>query len=154
METQTTVRNWNDELKKSESASNFLKMKANVPYSITIVDEGTDSTKDFQERKVTQVNFNVKVTGDGMVGQPCVWSVTREVGGKAVGPDSLWRKLAKIAVANGERLMGMTIDIRCEGEGRDRKYLVKQFSDLMFAQQAFNQPQTAAPFRQQPAFIR
>jgi hypothetical protein len=131
MDTQTEMnRNWSEEVKKlSESA--YLKMEKGITYSVLFLDEGGAEyeRKPFPGQSGTPrraVDFRVKVTGGGMVGKEQVWTVT-----KALRKDSVWGMLSTL-FEKSKKAAGFVVDVTATGDGKEKKYHIKQYNDLLF----------------------
>ena len=122
-------RNWQTELElvNMKKATAYLRLKGQIPYTVTFLDEGGAAYQaEFDDRLLDRVNFKVKASGGEYTGQELTWSFTKG------GPDSLYGKMVTLFVRNGKST-GLTIHIVGEGEGRTRKYQIKEYNDLVFS---------------------
>jgi hypothetical protein len=125
----TAPRNWQTELNTVNTKANkkYLRIKSNIPYTIVVLDEGgPDYTSDFEDKPQDRIDLKVKVTGGEYKSEELTWSLTK--GGK----ESLYGKLVNLFVKNGHDT-GYTLHIVAEGEGKSKKYQIKEYNDLMFA---------------------
>jgi 6-phosphogluconate dehydrogenase (decarboxylating) len=119
---QTEMRDWNKEKEQVDAIGmkNWFKPEPRVNYQVTFLDEGgPEYERTFEdERTITQVDFCVRVTGGGVVGQEYTWTVTKG------GPDSLYGQLVEVFVKKG-KAVGCTVEVDVRGEGKQRRYFVR-----------------------------
>lgn len=124
------TRDWSKEKETVDAVQSTLwfRPKSNTPYKVTFLnDGGPDYTTEFDDRTLTRVDFEVKVSGGEYNGDQLKWSVTK--GGK----ESLYGMLVYVFAHVGGALNNM-VDVAANGEGRNRRYTVRQFNDLVFSQ--------------------
>lgn len=123
--------NWEEELGKLNAGTEFFQPKARTPYEITFLDFGGPLyTKSFEggeakERK----DFKVRVSGGQYLNNELTWTLS--VGGKKGLYGMLLCVFASWAKAK-KSMVGGVVHISCDGEKRERKYVVQEFANLLF----------------------
>jgi hypothetical protein len=128
---EATTRNWGTELENVNAMkqSKYVRLKTGVPYAVTFLDEGgVDYPTEFDNRTTTRIDFKVRVLGGEYNNEDMVWSVTKG------GRDSLYGKLCKL-FSSRLKAAGYTVHVIAQGEGKEKKYSLKEFNDLLFTQQ-------------------
>lgn len=122
--TETTQVNWDDEYEEVEAriGGNWFKPEAETTYEIKFLDEGKDlEPKTFDDgRTVHQRQFKIQV-GE----EEYDWSLTKG------GTESLYGMLVALFKQSG-RASGLVVHVRASGDGKNRRYTVKEFNDLQF----------------------
>jgi hypothetical protein len=115
---------WKGMYEKLEDNVNFFKPKAGVNYTVTFLDHGGPTYEREWEGKVklTQ-DYQVKVTGGDLQEAAVTWSLT--LGGKTGICGRLYRLFAYWQGIN-KPVQGSTVHIRCDGEGKSRKYNIAE----------------------------
>jgi hypothetical protein len=122
METKTTQIKWDKEMEtvKEMSKGDWFKAESDVEYIVKFLDEGGEPIeKVFEDRAITQVPFKVKVTDEENNSKECTWTVTKG------GDDSCYGKLVAMFQKKG-KATGVTLLITAVGDGKSRRYLVKE----------------------------
>lgn len=125
METKTNT-NWNKEYEevKQRGSGNYLRVESEIPYKITFLDEGSaDYEHEFEDRVTVRRDFRVKVSGGEYNTEELTWSLTKG------GPESLYGMLVKL-FSNAGQATGVTVNVKARGEGRQRRYTIKEFEAL------------------------
>jgi len=124
--TQTDLRDWKSELENLKETGNWFKPQTEVPYKILFLDEGGEHyEKEYEGRTSDRIDFQVRVSGGEYNKNDLTWTMT--VGGRK----SLYGMACRVFAAKG-KATDEVLDMSCSGVGRDRRYTLKQFSDLMF----------------------
>jgi len=118
------------ELASMSRGGNYIKFKSGTPYTITLLDVGSVVYKKKFPGNGTEKeckDFKVRITGGEYQGNEKTWTIT--LGGKqslaymVLKVLSTWKKA-------GKQIVGSTLRVGCNGEGRDRKYIVAEFDEL------------------------
>jgi hypothetical protein len=121
---------YDSELARMGQGGNYLKFKSGTPYSLVLLDGGTAVYKKKFPGNDTEKeckDFHVRVSGGEYSDTEKTWTIT--LGGKqslaymVLKVLSTWKK-------TGKPIVGATLHVGCNGEGRDRKYVVKEFTEL------------------------
>ena len=130
MEADTTLeRDWTRELVEAQErmGGKWFKAEDGIFYHVTFKDEGgAEYIQTFDGKELTKVDFQVEVNGGNYNGEQIIWSLTKG------GLDSLWIKLATLFTEN-KGAAGYTVNVKANGEGRQRRYVVKEYNELTFS---------------------
>lgn len=125
------IRDWNKEKEEVDAVQSqmWFKPKSNTAYKITFLDDGSEEYQAiFDEKSLTRIDFMVSVAGGEYKGDTLKWSVNK--GGK----ESLFGMLVYVFCHVGGAKNNI-VDVAANGEGRNRRYVLKQFNDLVFQQE-------------------
>ena len=122
---QTEMRNWTTVYENlRESGGGWFKLESNTNYKVTFHDEGGPIyDHEYEGKTMTRIDLDVTVSGGDYHNEKLTWTVN--LGGK----ESLYGMLAAVFADNGQAT-GLTLDVSCVGDGRNRRYVVEQFKML------------------------
>lgn len=130
MEADTTMRDWSKELVEAQmqTGTTWFKAEDGISYEVRFTNDGSpEYTQDFDGKELVKVDFKVVVSGGSYDKTDCIWSVTKG------GSDSLWIKLAAL-FTNNMGAIGYIVNVKAKGDGRQRRYIVKEYNDLTFTE--------------------
>lgn len=120
------ARDWSKEKEDVDLSGEFFKARADKNYEIEFLNEGGDVyEKTFDDQVRRMRDFKIRVTGGGYKEAEKTWSMI--VG----GPKSLYAKIVAV-FKHADQATGVVIHIKAEGEKLDRKYHIKEYTDLQF----------------------